>query len=72
MPGTAAGDAREHLTAVVWEVLRNYTDTPRVHHADMIHSAAERYGHALAEEVSAGEAGHARLEAATAEYWRTS
>lgn len=69
---SAAEDAREHLTAVIWEVLRNYSDTPRVHHADMIHTAAERYGHALAAgEPGDGEAARARLEAVTAEYWGT-
>lgn len=68
---SAADDAREHLTATVWEVLRNYTDTPRVHHADMIHSAAERYRHAPAQDVLDDEAAAARLTAATSEYWRT-
>ena len=67
---SAPDDAREHLTAVIWEVLRNYTDTPRVHHADLIHSAAERYGHALAEEVAHDEVAAARLASATAEYWK--
>jgi hypothetical protein len=69
---SAAGDAREHLTATVWEVLRNYTHAPLVHHADMIDRAAERYGHALAEEVAHDEVAAARLASATAEYWRTS
>lgn len=64
-------DAREHLTATVWEVLRNYTPAPLVHHADMIHTAAERYGHALAEEAARDEVAAARLAAATSEYWRT-
>ncbi|HEX4790178.1 MAG TPA: hypothetical protein VH372_17055 [Actinospica sp.] len=68
---TAADDAREHLTATVWEVLRNYTPAPLVHHADMIHTAAEAYGHAVAEEVNAEEIAAARLASATAEYWRT-
>jgi hypothetical protein len=67
---SAADDAREHLTATIWEVLRNYTDTPRVHHADMIHTAAERYGHAVAEEVADEAAGAGRLKLATEEAYR--
>lgn len=69
---SATDDAREHLTAVIWEVLRNYTSAPLVHHADMIHTAAERYGHALSMEGIAGEAGRARLKAAAAEYYGAS
>lgn len=68
---TDADDAREHLTAIIWEVLCNYTSAPRVHHADMIHAAAERYGHALAEGLAADEVAAARLAAVTAEYWGT-
>jgi hypothetical protein len=64
---SAADDAREHLTAVIWEVLGAYTQAPRVHHADLIHAAAERYGHALAEDITDETAGHLRLELATAE-----
>lgn len=64
---TTADDAREHLTAVIWEVLGNYSPAPRVHHADLIHTAADRYGHALAEEVTASEIAAYRLAAATAE-----
>lgn len=65
---TAADDAREHLTAVIWEVLRNYTPAPLVHHADLIHTAAERYGHALADECEGDAIKQLRLEQVTAEY----
>jgi hypothetical protein len=68
---SAADAAREHLTATIWEVLRNYTPAPLVHHADLIHTAAERYGHTLAEDVAKDEVAAARLASASAEYWRT-
>jgi hypothetical protein len=60
-------DAREHLTATIWEVLRNYTPAPLVHHADMIHTAAERYAHALVDGISDEVLGPHRLALATAE-----
>lgn len=68
---TAADAAREHLTAVIWEVLRAYSAAPLVHHAGMIHSAAEAYGHAIAQDIAADgtAAGPRRLAAATAEYY---
>lgn len=65
---TAAGDAREHLTAVIFEVLSAYTAAPRVHHADLIHTAAERYGHALADECEGDAIKQLRLKQAAAEY----
>lgn len=68
---SAVDDARDHLTAVIWEVLRQYAPAPRVHHADMIHSAAERYGHALAEDIAEEQVAAVRLAAVTAEYWGT-
>jgi len=66
---TALDDAREHLTATIWEVLGAYTPAPRVHHADMIHSAADRYAHALAGEIADETLGPRRLNQATAEYF---
>jgi len=68
---SAADDARDHLTVAVWEVLRKYTHAPRVEHVDMIHAAAERYGHALAEEHEGDAIKKLRLETVTAEYWKT-
>ena len=69
---SAADEAREHLTAVIWEVLGNYTPAPLVHHADMIHSAAERYGHAIAADTASDMAdrilGPVRLKLAADEY----
>lgn len=65
---TAADDAREHLTAVIWEVLRAYTTAPRVHHADMIHTAAERLAAAVAEDITDEVMGPRRLAAARAEH----
>lgn len=65
----SAADAREHLTAVIWEVLRAYSPAPLVHHADMIHTAAERYAGTLAADISAERAaGRARLKLAASEY----
>lgn len=65
---SAADEAREHLTATIWEVLRNYTQAPLVHHADLIHTAAERYAHALAQECEGDAIKQLRLEQVTAEY----
>lgn len=66
---SAADEAREHLTAVIWDVLGAYSHAPRVHHADMIHTAAERLAAELAGEIADERLGPRRLEAATAEYF---
>lgn len=65
----SAADAREHLTAVIWQVLGSYSHAPLVHHADMIHVAAEAYAAELAGEIADERMGPRRLEAAAAEYF---
>lgn len=64
-----ADDAREHLDAVVLDVLRSYTSTPLIHHVDMISTAAERYGHALAQDDEADAVKQLRLQKVTSEYY---